>query len=67
METYPKGVTFEERERPSGEGEGKEYIENRDKVPRDFHISYKDAKKPGFTKGCPGCGSWFQKAGQAAA
>ena len=34
------------------------YVQSR--VPKDFSITMQDGKKYGFTKGCPGCSSYFR-------
>ena len=36
------------------------FIDTRDKVPRKFYISRRDAQKYGYTKNCPGCTSWLK-------
>ena len=33
-------------------------------APREFYITKKDAEKHGYTRGCPGCGSWFRGVGK---
>ena len=33
-------------------------------APRDFQITVKDAEKHGYTRGCPGCSSWFKGLGR---
>ena len=33
-------------------------------VPREFYITKKDAENHGYTRGCPGCGSWFRGVGK---
>ena len=35
-------------------------IQTRDRAPRDFYITLKDAEKYGYTRGCGGCTSWFR-------
>ena len=29
-------------------------------VPREFHITEKDAERHGYSRGCLGCASWFR-------
>ena len=52
----PAGVPVEER---APRGEKTIYIETREKVPREFYISERDAIKHGITRGCGGCSSWY--------
>ena len=33
-------------------------------VTREFYITKKDAESHGYTRGCPGCGSWFRGVGK---
>ena len=33
-------------------------------VPREFYITKQDAENHGYTRGCPGCGSWFRGVGK---
>ena len=35
-------------------------METKSRVPRDFYIRKPDAEKHGYTRGCPGCDSWFK-------
>ena len=56
----PEGVPVEERSETKGSGAGIVFINTKQPTPRDFYISKKDAEKHGYTKGCPGCSSWFR-------
>ena len=65
----PEGVSKEERDKSYSEEIEKEVqtgdrgkvvcVDVREKVPRDFYITYEDAQRcKQYTKGCPGCSSW---------
>ena len=54
----PDEVSGGENEEKEEDGDRVVFIDTRDKVPRKFYISKKDAMTYGFTKGCPGCMSW---------
>ena len=56
----PEGIPIEEKVNSSGSGERVVYIDTRDKAPREFYISKKNAEKYGYTRGCGGCTSWFR-------
>ena len=66
----PEGVSAEERrekevviEKGNSGGNRTKYVDVREQVPRDFYISRKDAERlKQYTKGCPGCNSWFKGA-----
>ena len=36
------------------------YVDTKSRIPRDFFIKKEDGEKHGFTRGCPGCNSWFR-------
>lgn len=62
----PEGVPTQDEEKED-RGEGKERtvcVDVREKVPRDFYISKKDAERHGYTRGCGGCSSWFKGLGR---
>ena len=44
----------------SGSGDRVVVIDTRERAPRDFYISKKDAEKSGITRGCGGCSSWYR-------
>ena len=46
-------------EETRGEGGGVT-VKMREMKPRDFHIRKTDAEKHGYTRGCPGCTTWFK-------
>ena len=46
-------------EETKGEGGGVT-VKMREMKPRDFHIRKTDAEKHGYTRGCPGCTTWFK-------
>ena len=61
----PEGVPAEERKvGVERESEGTVIIRTRESAPRDFFIQKKDGEKHGFTRGCPGCASWFRGLGR---
>ena len=39
-------------------------IVTKDRAPRDFYITKANAEQYGYTKGCPGCSSWFRGGGR---
>ena len=50
----PEGVPAEERSMPGSSGDRVVFIETREKAPRDFFISKRDADKYGYTRGWAG-------------
>ena len=59
----PEGVPEEEK------GQAREtgrtiFIETKEKPPREFYITKKDAERYGYTRGCGGCSSWFRGLGR---
>ena len=36
------------------------YVNVRDPIPREFYIKQEDGVTHGYTRGCPGCSSWFK-------
>ena len=64
MGTFLNGVPVEEKSGTLGEGEKIVYIDTKDKIPKDFSITKKDAEKHGYTSGCAGCSSWFRGLGR---
>ena len=36
----------------------------REAAPREFQIRHEDAERHGYTRGCPGCTSWFRGLGR---
>ncbi len=55
-----EGVVPEEAKERTGEGNRVIVIETRKKVPRECWIRKEDCEKHGYTRGCGGCGSWFE-------
>ena len=53
----PEGVPEEER-KLEGSKERMVFIETQARAPQDFSVTYTEAKKHGFTRGCAGCSSW---------
>jgi hypothetical protein len=51
-------------ERGAREDSGGIVVKMRTPPPRDFQIRKEDAEKHGFTRGCPGCSSWFRGLGR---
>ena len=39
-------------------------IKTKESAPREFQIRKEDAEKHGYTRGCPGCSSWFRGLGR---
>ena len=56
----PEGVPAEERDRTDSGREKVVYVDIRERPPRDFQISKKDAEKYEITRGCPGCSSFYR-------
>ena len=48
-----------EEKTKAGESKPSVIIKTRSVGPREFHIRNEDAEKHGYTRGCPGCSSWF--------
>lgn len=46
------------------DGAGGIRVKMRTPPPRDFQIRKEDAEKHGYTRGCPGCSSWFRGLGR---
>ena len=44
-------------------GGGVVYV-TKNPIPRDFYIRRADAEQHGYTRGCPGCSSWFRGLGR---
>ena len=64
----PEGVPEEERsQEETVRGDRTVVVDTRETAPRDFYISYQDAKKYGFTRKCGGCSSWSRGLGRAPA
>ncbi|MEC8428647.1 MAG: hypothetical protein VXZ35_09485, partial [Pseudomonadota bacterium] len=59
----PEGVPADEAVETGGEQ--KIFIETRERAPRDFYLTKKEAEKHGYTRGCGGCNSWFRGLGRA--
>ena len=51
-----EGILVEER--IEEQKRGTVFIETRERAPREFYISKKNAEKYGYTRGCGGCASW---------
>jgi hypothetical protein len=51
-------------ERGARDGLGGITVKMRTPPPRDFQIRKEDAEKHGYTRGCPGCSSWFRGLGR---
>jgi len=58
----PEGVPAEEL--IEAKNAGTRIIETRERAPREFYISKKNAEDHGYTRGCGGCTSWHRGLGR---
>ena len=57
----PEGVPVEDKlATQAGERERVVILDTSERIPREFYITHENAKEHGYTRGCPGCSSWFK-------
>ena len=57
-------MPVEERNQGSERPGGLVFVNTRKAIPREFYITKEDCEKHGYTRGCPGCSSFFRGAGK---